>query len=171
MTTNTVTSRNIGCVSVRVQHPHRTLYSISCLFPSSWGSTWRFFSARETIKKSIKKLIMVPNFMYLNTRCRNGTYLPFPLYLRSALPYRWWPVWVAANWQIIPTTRLHFQKGLTAASGWSSWSTICERREKMSGSWYWTSILWNVFSKDDFTSFLRAQERTRGSQASCTNVH
>lgn len=60
MKTNMMTSRNMGCVSVWVQHPHRTLYSISCLFPSSWGSTWRFFSASETINKSLKSSICSP---------------------------------------------------------------------------------------------------------------
>lgn len=66
----------------------------------------------------VLQLFFQDNHVYLNTRCRNGTYLPFPLYLWSALLYRWWPVWVVANWQIIPIIRLHFQKGLTTASGW-----------------------------------------------------
>lgn len=126
------------CVS-----PTSTLYLVQHFLSFSFQLRLHlkvFFCKRDN-KQVIKKLNIVPSFMYLNTRCRNGTYLPFPLYLWSALLYRWWPVWVVANWQIIPIRRLHFQKGLTAASGWSSWSTICERSEKMSGSWHWTSIL------------------------------
>lgn len=41
-------------VCIRTQHAHCTLYSISCLFSSSWGSIWRFFSVCDTSHKSFE---------------------------------------------------------------------------------------------------------------------
>lgn len=139
------------CVCVSVQCPHCTLYSISCLFPSSWGSAWRFFSISDTIAKALKTQPRFSTSAFRITRCtwtksRNGTYLPFPLYLWSALLYRWWPVWVVANRQTTPITRLRFQKGLTTGSDWSSWTTTCERRKKMLRSchqlWFLKNDTW-----------------------------
>lgn len=56
-------------VFMRAQYPLCTLYSNSCLFPSSWGSAWRFFSVSDTTGKSLKSSTRFSSSAFGIARC------------------------------------------------------------------------------------------------------